>query len=212
MTSKKLPSLLTDEELLSLLDNPDVPDDVSEIFNEQQDDVVSFLQNYKIEPGPTKVNKKLIYKLYKQYSKDPLTQKQFTTRVNHYITDTDRQFLINKDQFALSAVIYESEKKRDLTKSLTYQKHFNWFLQETSLGKGKNWLEGFILFDFYKEFCKERRINTKLGYVNFHKFLKLNFDHRRLKENRALWFKISDPVYNKISEETKQTLRKARET
>lgn len=206
----RLPSQLSDEELLALLDSDDVVETTTEIF-EYSDDIVPFLSKYNITPGPTPVSKKLLYNLYKTYSSQPMNTIEFNTRVGNFVTPTRQFFYLNTDNFAISKHIYEAETRIDKTKSLTFQRHFDWFLAEANVSRGTKWIEGFILFFIYKDFCKARRVKPKFGYVNFHKFLKLNFQYRRLKENRSLFFKVSDEVYNIFPEEEKEKIRKARE-
>lgn len=210
---KVLPSQLTDEEILALLDAEDQlwDEDVSQIFD-YNDDIVPFLSNYQITPGTTPVSKKLLYKLYKAYSKQPLDQHNFNIQIGKYISPDRDHFLLNTDQFAVSRYIYEAEKTRDKAKSLTYQKHFNWFITEAGIETGRAWLEGFILFYIYKDFCKSRRVNPKLGYVNFHKFLKLHFPYKRLKGNRALFFKVNEQTENFFNGEERERIRQARTT
>lgn len=209
--SKILPSQLTDEQILELLSSEDQlwNEDIVNVFN-YDSDIVPFLSNYGITPGNTRVSKKLIYNLYKTYSKEPITQVQFTTQMATYISHDRDNFLINIDTFAISRYIYEAQKTRDKTKSLTYQKHFNWFIKEAGVETGRVWLEGFILFFMYKDFCKSRRVNPKLGYVNFHKFLKLHFPYKRLKGNRALFFKVNEETENFYSGEEREQIRQAR--
>lgn len=210
MSTKILPSQLTYEELLDLLDSSDTSNLAQPIL-EYTNDVVPFLTNYGITPGNTPVSKKLLYKLYKAYSKNPITISDFNTKVGEYITDkTTQYYFVNQDNFAISRHIYKEIEKRDKTKSLTYQKHFNWFLTESELKPGNKWLEGFILFFIYKDFCKSRRINHKLGYLNYHKFLKLHFKYKRIKENRSLWFKVDEKTFNILNEEEKNVIRNAR--
>lgn len=211
MTSKILPSQLTDEEILALLDAEDelIEDELTQPF-EYSNDIVPFLSNYNITPGTTQVSKKLMYKLYKAYSKQPVDPLNFTVQVSNYIQHDRDNFLLNIDQFAISKHIYQAEKTRDKTKSLGFQKHFNWFVEEAQVQKGKVWMEGFILFYVYKDFCKSRRVSPRFGYVNFHKFLKLNFEYKRIKENRSLWFKVDPKTAKFFSEEECEQIRTAR--
>lgn len=209
---KILPSQLSDEEILALLEAEDQvwDEDISKVFD-YNDDIVPFLSNYQITPGTTPVSKKLLYKLYKAYSKQPLDQHNFNLQLGGYLSHTREHYQINIDQFAISQHIYQTEKTRDKTKSLTFQKHFAWFTREANVVTGRNWVEGFILFYIYKDFCKQRRVNPKLGYVNFHKFLKLHFQYKRLKGNRALWFKVNDETASIFSEEEQNVIRQARQ-
>lgn len=205
----KLPSQLTEQELLDLLNSEDVPESTVQIFD-YKDDIVPFMGFYNITPGTSPVSKKLIYKLYKTYSKEPLDSLNFTIQLGKFVSHDRDHFLVNLDNFAISNHIYEAEKTREKTKSISYQKHFNWFIDNAGVQTGSSWVEGFLIFHQYKDFCRERRVTPKLGYVNFHKFLKLHFQYRRVKENRALWFRVNYETANKYTEQEKEVIRDGR--
>lgn len=205
----KLPSQLTDEEILALLNSDEVEESSVQIFD-YKDDIVPFLSFYNITPGDSPVSKKLLYKLYKAYSKEPLDQLNFNVQVGRFVSPSRDHFNLNLDNFAISNHIYQAEKKRDKTKSLTFQKHFNWFITERGVESGSHWIEGFILFFIYKDFCKSRRVNPRFGYVNFHKFLKLHFQYKRINGNRSLWFKVNQEIAQFYTEEEKDVIRNAR--
>ena len=208
---KILPSQLTYEELMSVMNSPDDFTPKVEQITDFHNDIVPFLTNYGITPGNTPVSKKLLFNLYKTYSKQPATNKEFQLQVGQYITDkTSTYYYINQDNFAISQHLYKETKKKEKTKSVTYQKHFEWFVDQRNITSGHKWTEGFILFYIYKTFCKERNVNPKFGYKSFHKFLKLHFTFRRVKENRALFFRTDANTYELISEEEKNVIREAR--
>ncbi len=208
--SRLLPSQLTEEEILALLESDDVEEGTAEIFD-YKDDIVPFMGFYKITPGNSLVSKRLLYKLYKAYSKQPLDNLNFNIQIGTYVSHTKDHFHLNLDTFAISQAVYQAEKIRDKTKAIAYQKHFEWFVTEANVQKGTNWIEGFILFYIYKDFCKSRRVNPKLGYVNFHKFLKLHYQYKRIKGNRSLWFKVDEATAKTFSEEDCDKIRKSRE-
>jgi hypothetical protein len=207
--TKILPSQLTYEQLMSVLEDEDSAAD-NEIL-ESYNDVVPFLTNYNITPGDTPVSKKLLYKLYKTYSTEPMTNIEFAIQVGEFVEAKNMFYYLNIDNFAVSKHIYMEQNKIDKTKSLTYQTHYNWFIKEINLQRGMKWIEGFVLFYIYKDFCKARRVNPKLGYNSFHRFLKLHFQFRRKNENRSLWFRVDDNIYNLLTETEKDVLRDARQ-
>lgn len=207
---KILPSQLSESELLELLNSTEEVEQSIEIFD-YKDDIVPFLRSYNITPGHTLVSKKLVYKLYKTYSKAPLPEREFNIQTGRFIAATGKYYSMNLDNFAVSNHIYKAEKTRDKTKSLTYQKHFTWFITEQQISKGNSWIEGFIIYYIYQDFCRQRRVKPKFGYINFHKFLKLHFPYKRIKGNRSLWFKIDSITANLLTEEDKNVIRKARE-
>lgn len=205
-----LPSHLSDDELLALLGSDEADVETAEIF-EYSDDIVPFLSNYNITPGEALVSKKLLYRLYRAYSKTPIDQRNFHIQIGVFLAPTRTHFKINIDQFAISKYIYETEKTRDVAKSLTYHKHFNWFMKEANVSQGGHWLEGFVLFFIYKDFCNSRRVHPKFGYNNFHKFLKLHFPFKRIKENRSLWFKVNEETANIFTKEDRERIVQARQ-
>jgi len=178
---------------------------------ESYNDVVPFLTNYNITPGDTLVSKKLLYKLYKTYSTEPMNSMEFAMQVGEFVEAKGMFYRINIDNFAVSKHIYAEQNKIDKTKSITYQTHYNWFVKEIGMNRGLKWVEGFVLFYIYKDFCKSRRVNPKLGYNSFHRFLKLHFQFRRKNENRSLWFRVDDKIHNLLTEAEKDVLRDARQ-
>ena len=204
----KLPSSLTEEELLALLETAEeAPENA--IFT-YTDDIVPFLSNYDIQPGTTSVSKKLLYDLYKLYSEEPVSNYEFQLKVGKYLDHDRAYYKINKDQFIISSVIFSEKKTKDKTKSLSYQKHFQWFLDNKGVKSGNKWLEGFALFEIYTQFCRERRVHPKLGYKTFHKFLKLHFSYRRVNENRSLWFHVDEKTFNLLTVEQRNAISESR--
>lgn len=213
MTSslKTLPSQLSYEELMEAME--DAPEVEGEVL-EHTEDVVPFLSSYNVTPGDHLVSKRLLYKLYRTYSKNPVPQQPFILQVGDFVATKFAGgrpfFCLNQDNFAISTAIFKNEKRIEKTKSLTYQKHFQWFLTGRGVKKGSKWVEGFILFYIYRDFCKSHRINPKLGYENFHKFLKLHFKFRRLRENRSLWFQVDSTTHSILEESEKDVIRESR--
>lgn len=210
---KKLPSQYTIEELMSLLDSAeeDSFDEVIQIEMEGSNDILAFTSNYKITPGDLPVSKKILYKLYRAFSSHPLTEKEFGNRLRDFVDDKGSKFFyLNQDNFAISRHLFKETRKKDLTKSLTYQKHFNWFIEAREIGPGAKWVEGYVLFYIYLTFCNERKVKPKFGYKSFHNFLKLHFKHRRVNQNRSLWFQVDHRTHDLLTQEEKDVLRDAR--
>jgi hypothetical protein len=208
---KLLPSQLSYEELMEAMG--DAEEDLDEVL-EHFDDLVPFLSHYRVQPGDSLVSKRLLYKLYRTYSKNPVPRTEFIFRVGEFISSKMAGglpfFCLNQDNFAISQHIFKQEKRIEKTKSLTYQKHFKWFLDGQKIKPGNKWLEGFILFFIYKQFCREKRIKPKLGSENFHKFLKLHFQYRRRNGNRSLHFKIDSTTHGLLAESEKEVIRDSR--
>lgn len=198
MSKKIIPTLLSDEELMNALDSAGEAAPETEEILEHNNDVIPFLSHYKIEPGEMAVNKKLLYRLYKQYySKDPLSSRQFHYLVGqflgYYYNYSGGFYRINQDQFKLSAYMFKEHRKKtiDKTKSNAYRKHFEAFLERKEIEKSSKYIEGYILHDIYKQYCKEIGLTTpKLGRDNFHKMCKLFFKHKRNGDSRVNMYAV----------------------
>jgi len=213
---KTIPTLLSDDELIQAFSESVMgSEEVTEVLD-SSDDIVPFLSHYNVVPGDMLVSKKLLYKLYKTYSKEPQTERTFNNTVGtflgHYRNYSGNFYLINQDAFKISQYIFKDTLKHKVKKthSGTYQRHFEWFTSNACVESGNNWLEGFILHQIYKDHCRSKHVTATLGTENFHKFLKLHFEHRRVSKSRALFFKVDDNTFNKLTEEEKNGIREGR--
>jgi len=206
---------------MSELDRPDVASESEDITTkviEYENDVVPFLSHYNITPGSTPVNKRLLYKLYKQhYSKDPLSSTQFHLIVGMFIVSYWNKaggfYRMNQDNFTVSTHIFKeyNEHRVEKTKSNTYRKHFELFLKKKSISNGNKWFEGYYLHEIYKDYCRELKLTRpKLGRDNFHKFMKLYFKHRRISDSRAMWYMVNEETTKLLTEEDKNGIKERR--
>jgi len=215
MSKKTLPTAMTYEELLAAMqaeENFSAEEEVSntpviEEILEYENNVVPFLSHYNIQPGEMTVSKKLLYELYKKHVDEPLEPLQFHRIVGkfigHYSNYSGNFYRINQNQFAISAHIFKlfTESTVTKTKSDTYQRHFQNFLTTKNITKGKNWVQGYVIYEIYLDFCRDRHKKPSLSYRNFHEFLKQNFNFKRLNSNRALWFAVNDETKSYFNEE-----------
>lgn len=206
---------------MSELDRPDVASESEDITTqvlEHETDVIPFLSHYNITPGATPVNKRLIYKLYKQfYSKDPVNSLQFHRTVGLFITSYWNKsggfYKLNQDNFTISAHMFKEHNKHRIekTKSNTFRRHFESFLAKKEIRTGSKWFEGYFLHEVYKDYCREIKLTRpKLGRDNFHKFMKLYFKHRRISDSRAIWYMVNEETLNLLTKEEKDGFKERR--
>jgi hypothetical protein len=202
MTGKKLPSQASYEELLAALteseeetqDEAPEADEVLEFSN----NVVPFLSHYQIIPGEFPVTKSLLYKLYRMYSIDPVPQLVFHRIVGEYLPKysnrSGRFYRINIDQFKISNEIFKLHQKPkvDKVKSPKWRKRFEAFLKEKNITAGDFWVAGFVIYEIYLDFNRERKKKPVFSYESFHGMLKEYFKNQRKTSNRSLWFKVNE--------------------
>lgn len=212
------------EELLAAMEQEEVsvpetensPPAPTEEILEYENNVIPFLSHYNIQPGDLTVSKKLLYELYKRYTNEPVIALTFHRIVGKFIGQyanySGTFYKINQDQFAITKHIFEHFKQHRVvkTKSRTYQNHFKSFLTTKNISKGSSWLQGFVLYEIYRDFCRDRHKRAKFSYRNFHDFLKENFKYKRLKGNRSLWFAVNEETTRYFPEEKLKEIIEAR--
>lgn len=213
LPDNKLLTDLTIEELEKSLETAVETQEVPE----DSDGILIFLTKFNIRPGEELVHSNILYKLYKEVIKEPLTKIKFNNRLSEYIPTKvngkgTKFYLLNVDSFKLSRDFFkliESSKRNPLvSKGLQY--HFDRFIGATNIVSGNYWVEGFIIYEIYRHYCIDKKLKKLLGYDSFHKFLKLNFEHRRVTSNRSLWFRVNEETIQLLTIEEQNEIRERR--
>lgn len=218
MERRKTPTAHTTEELLKTLEENEILSDKQEliIYPNVDGDVAAFLSNYKIEPGSDSVLQKVIFELYKRWSKEPVTKSKFENELCKYlivhVKGPRYYYLINQKAMNLTQAAYKLVIKQtvDRTKSPPWKKHFESFLDKYEIKSGNFYVESFILYNLYDKYVYETGKKQPLGEDQFFNFCKLYLTNRRLTGNRVAWFGIDASIKKVITEETFKTLRESR--
>lgn len=201
------------EDLLKLLE--EAPEGQSKVAF--SDDVLAFISKYNIVEGENTVPEKTVYRLYKSYSKSPLSQQEFVAKFKEILvrhrTSYTFHYKLNLDAMRISEEILKltNAKKQDKTKNLQYVRTFENFLSKYSIERGNNWLEGFVLYELFVKPYRASGKRTPLGYRQFLNFCRLYFDEKRIGSGRVVWFGISDGILKKVSVEQVQRIRRRKE-
>jgi hypothetical protein len=204
--NKKLPQTLSDDELIAQL----VRDgETEEIVS--NNDILLFISTYNIQSGDKSIAQKLLYRLYKSWSRNPLKSKTFTNEMLLYFTRVGNNLKINQDAIKLSKMAQDAflKESRPRTKSPTHRAHFEAFMKHYGLSRGTFWASTEILFDLYDEWCYSNKRSTQLAIKTFRSFLKLYFKSRRIK-NRSTVFSVDKSITKHISNERIENIRNSR--
>lgn len=188
MNNKNLPFTISTEALLEALEGAEEIDTAKEWHN----DVPVFLSRFKIEQGDYKVPRRLLHKLYKLYSSDPITFELFNRTLGTFFYTDDKGFChVNIKPITIANLVY-TKKKTDVVVSANpaIKKHFETFKHEIGLKKGTNWVEGDILYETYRFYCINKKIQKKLSYKNYIMICSLYFETKRSGSSTAKWFGI----------------------
>jgi hypothetical protein len=210
----KLPSELSEEELLSSASNVSTEAVSEDVLQEL--DTLKFLTQFNIQSGAYPIGSKVLYNIYRQWSKTPVTNRIFqniTTQhlINGYIS-LRRYYYINISTFKLSekSILLSKKNLKDKRKSPRYKQHFENFINHFSLDKGEFvWIPSYVLFYLYDRWVYSYKKTRPLGRTNFVKFCSLYFEEKRIGSNQVSWYSVSKGVYSYVSEKEIKELKEA---
>ena len=220
MSTKKLPSQATYEELLAALESEDSSPELESLTASEEDlsaltddTVIIFLSHFNITTGTNAINSRLLYDLYRKHTPEPLDRIRFALAMSKYVTNyTNKKgkfYQINLDAFKVTEEILKLKTKNKINRDKTpgYRKSFEKFLKECEISTGQYWLQGFIIYEIYLDYCKGRGL-TRPAYAfkPFIQMLKVYFTGTRRTSNRSLWFNVNEKTFNRYTKEQKEEI------
>jgi hypothetical protein len=202
---KKLPDELGDDELEEALKRTESSNTIHDAGN----DVVNFLISFKIKPGIHRIKDKLLYQLYRTWTKEEyITAYQFNLQCGKYLkrrqSGKNFYYTISKSNFKLTeeANKYLEQFVTNKTKSPRYKLHFDNFLRNHNIKAGLYFVQSYVLYYLYDIWTYSIKKHNPLGEIQFFNFCKLYFKQRRIGSNRVAWFGISKSIKDVVNEET----------
>lgn len=208
------------EELLKLMDSSQGRESLTEKSEEEyiDNEVIKFLAYYDIKPGSYKVNSKILFKLFKAWTKDKTykyadffrnIQLQFNPTQKKLHHEKFTYFKIDKNLVKITRFLEEAKpKKITFRKTMFYKRFMEEFIEEHKLDKGPIYVEAdilYYLFDFYNQ-KKGRR---GIGYERFVSVCHLYFNEKQLGFG-STWFGVNESIKNMITPEWVSTWRQGR--
>lgn len=190
MASNKLPSNLTEEDLINLLNN----DNSSQKSDKNQNNlptVLQFLAVFEIKPGKNPIKSTGLYKLFKKWAgHTEYTQNQFTLEVGQYIEHTRKGFfLIDQDTFKISQRILHQINQKKPKRNLTVNKlkeHLDKFIIDNNLKRGNNWIDLEEFHKFYWTWAYKTKKAKRIYFNDFCKVIKLYFEVKKDQNNKLV--------------------------
>ena len=218
----KLPSQYNTEDLLAALDKIDgrksePTQPIESETLEYKNDILPFLGFYGLQAGAYPVYKKLIYTLYRQWSKEPVNERTFSLEANKYIflkqLGKREYYYINQSSLKISEKSFKLLKKQtqDVTKSPRYTTHFNNFLKQHDIKSGNLYIPFYGIYYLYDIWCFKINRKKKMGYRNLFNFCTLNFKQKRIDDSRGIAFALNKNIKKHLNEKQLEEIRKARE-
>lgn len=205
----RVPRELSEEELLKALEESQ--DDVGVKTIEYKNDVLSFFSFYNIQNGTDRVNKKLVFKIYREWSDQPLNSHMFMDAANLFLENDRYYFFINQDTISLTVSAYKSiqARKRDMTKSRNYQKHFRTFLDHHDIKTGLIWIPNFVLYYLYDKWTYHNKMKRPMAKSTFLKFLPV-FLPKRKRSKEIAYHAVGRGIYKHITKEQVSVMKRTR--
>lgn len=194
----RLPSNFTIEELLEAADSTpiNIPTNTQSSNDIIDHDVFAFISDLKILPGDKSVDKRLIYRIYRNWSVEPLKNVGFALFMQQFFEYNQRSYLLNLDALEILKTPYKSVRKEkvDKTKSKNYKLHFESFLNFYKLTPGKFYVESSVLFYLYDKWTYENNNRSAMGSKQLIKFLSLYFDRKRIVDSKVAYFGVNEDI------------------
>lgn len=198
----------TIEELLKELENQASKPEVVKP-KKTSSDILKFLTTFSIEPGYCLIERKILYKLYKQYERThgihkPLIERKFYRLIKNYLKSVKSCLYINQKSFDLSEKVINLLKPevRQTTKMIPMQMHFNNFIKKYNLKPGKKphqiWVSAKTLYDLYDEWTYGIRKKRPLSYRSFTNFCKIYFPISKEDQRDKVWISLDDSISETI--------------
>ena len=177
-------SKLTDQELLNIIrDNNELT--VNPIFKLAENNLPLFISTFGLEEGTLKIPVKLVYRLYKLWSSQKMTEDMFYKQMSLLMPNKEEIegtmcYLLNSSTIKITEDIYKLIKDKKIKKENTYyyKKHFESFMKSCNIVKGSDWIKASDLRTTYLTWIKNKYKKNPLGLKNFEGFCRLYLDCR----------------------------------
>ena len=144
------------EELLKELEDKEESLEVDTLPEQHYlDEIIAFVNTLNLKPGTNVVRSASLYKLYKNFSEDPISQLSFTNRIHNYLPGEGGRVLINLEATVIGEHIFKGKRgPRCHSLNKKYKRSIEDFLENCDVKPGKFYIETYILFEMYAEWVR----------------------------------------------------------
>lgn len=205
MVRKKLPNSISTEELLDLLEKPELQRKTSEVENVidfGKNDIFRFFSTFDIKPGREKITNTLLYSLYNKWSENPVSISGFVNSAKIYLdyTYNDRKalmFFLDSNYFKIISKTKEIFNNKGEVKRHPFQRQFEKFLSAHKISSGSNYIPSYVIYFLYDSWVFDTRKRGQLKYKAFRKFIKLYVTYK-ITPQEILYIGINDQATKEI--------------
>lgn len=212
---KKSPNALETNELLDLLDKTTpVKDEPESIGLNYKNDTLNFLSVFNIQDGQDKIKKNTLYAIYRVWSKDPISPKDFHMEMKKFLAGTQLNnsvgYRINNNAIKLTHEAYSKFKQENnKLKSKFWTSHFEDFLLFNALKSGTFWIEAPILYFVYDKYAHERGLDrtgkTYMSREVFYAYADLFLKYKKTKDGKI--YGLTESITNMFQDGQLERMR-----
>lgn len=198
---------LTEAELLELI--KDEPNTIT--VYDWANDVMEFISVYNLKSGEEQITTKLLYKLYRLWSKNPVTNAILTNTLTDLFPSRRNNanviyILLDKSTLNLKEEAYKYIKKQDKSKNKKWLEHFYKFKHELCIEKGGLFIKDTVLYNIYDKWCYKKR--SSVSIAQFNNFCKLHYNFKII--DRHYWFSLNESITKQLTENMIKEMSKPR--
>lgn len=220
MSNNKLLNDLTDEELLKVAGEQYKETNTTnriyrkDMLSEHNHDVLNFVIAFNFKEGKKKVSRKLLYNLYKSWSKDPVSKIEFSKQLHLYFSKHTKDLLyLNSDNRFLGSETYKRlaarKKSQSPLSSPFWQRHLDLFLNTHGIEAGNNYLEVVVIHHLYERWRYENNIKSRMGRRVLARVLAARFPVKTSGAKKRYYIGLNDAIFNHLTEESIKNVREA---
>lgn len=196
MKSKNLTEL-TDAELLELIENPvSSPNTIT-------NNIIDFISVYNLKTGDEPIKIRLLYNLYKAWTKNPLSPRIFSNTLTNLFTSKQSAgntlVYLNKSAINVHTEVLKLVEPADKTRQKGWTDHFNKYLLHYGIKKGGLFIANNVLYNLYDKWTYKNNNRRPLGPNQFNNFCKVFFEYKNVQGR--LWFKIDKSIEQHLTED-----------
>lgn len=162
-----------------------------------KNDTLEFLSVYNITQGENRILFNLIYAVYKTWSQKPLNKRGFADELvklfPHISYGPSNVYLVNKERdFFLEKTL---KKKVNKTKTKSWFKHFQRFINHYNLKSGSFYIKDVVLYNLYDKWVYKNGSKNQLNKTQFNNFCFIFFQKPRSKiiKNHH-WYSVNQEI------------------
>lgn len=212
MERKRLPNEHSLDELLEIASDEEVIKKEDEVIVRNNNDVLSFVLAFNLQPGNEIVPTRLLYKLYRGWSKSPIAKELFYNLLGEIFIPLRGRVKINESSINISIKLYDKYRiKKDFRYSnASHRKHVLQFLSEREITSGDIWLPAYVIYHMYDKWCYDNNKATRFSEIAFKNVLITHLKTNKNIEKDGIYFKVDKSIFNHLTEETINNLKEAR--